>query len=59
MLAHTILIAEDDPIQRHTIRRILESEIIAEVIEASDGSEALQHLKRHERKTCNSLSLSF
>jgi DNA-binding NtrC family response regulator len=40
-----ILLVEDDPLQRRSIRRMLEKELSAEVLEASDGSEALLKLK--------------
>lgn len=41
----TILLAEDDPLQRRTLRRMLESELEARIIEAGDGAEALLKLK--------------
>jgi len=42
---YTILVAEDDPLQRRTLRRMLEEDIGAEVLEAVDGAAALQRLK--------------
>lgn len=42
---HTILIADDEPLQRLTARKILESEFRAHIVEVSDGSEALLRLK--------------
>ena len=44
---YQILIAEDDPIQRRLVRRMLEADLAVEIIEAADGAEALQRLK-HE-----------
>ncbi len=41
----TILLAEDDPLQRRSLRRILESDLEATIIEAADGAEALLKLK--------------
>ncbi len=43
-MLHVVLIAEDDPIQRHALRRILESELAAEVMEAANGEDALTQL---------------
>lgn len=45
MPIRTILLAEDDPIQRRMVRRILEQEPRIEIIEAEDGAEVLRHLK--------------
>lgn len=42
---HTILIAEDDPLLRRTVRMALENDLGAEIIETADGAEALQRLK--------------
>ncbi|MBV8938654.1 MAG: response regulator, partial [Alphaproteobacteria bacterium] len=42
---HSILIAEDDPLLRRTVRAALEKDLGAEVIESADGAEALQRLK--------------
>ncbi len=41
----SILLAEDDPLQRRTLKRMLEKELDVEVIEAADGAEALLKLK--------------
>ena len=43
-MLHVVLIAEDDPIQRRAVRRMLESELAVEVLEATDGEEALARL---------------
>lgn len=43
---HLILIAEDDPIQRRLVRRMIEADLPVEIIEASDGAEAFQRLKQ-------------
>lgn len=40
----TILLVEDDPLQRRSVKRMLEHELSAAVIEASDGAEALAKL---------------
>lgn len=42
---YSILIAEDEPLQRLTVRRVLEGEFHAEVLEVSDGAAAIQRLK--------------
>jgi len=42
---HSILLAEDDPLLRRTVRMALENDLGAEVIESADGAEALQKLK--------------
>lgn len=42
---HLILIAEDDPIQRRLVRRMIEADLPVEILEASDGAEAFQLLK--------------
>jgi DNA-binding NtrC family response regulator len=42
---HTILIVDDDPLQRRTVRRMLEADLAVEVVEASDGAEALAQLR--------------
>lgn len=42
---HGILIAEDDPVQRMMVRRILEAELPVEITEAADGAVALAALK--------------
>ena len=44
-MVHSILIAEDDPLLRRTVRMALEEGLNAEVIETGDGAEALQRLK--------------
>ena len=43
-MLHAVLIAEDDPIQRRMVRRMLESELAVEVIDAVDGRDALARL---------------
>ncbi len=43
-MLHGVLIAEDDPIQRHALRRMLEQELDVEVSEAADGEDALAKL---------------
>ena len=50
MPIRTILLAEDDPLQRRTIRRMLEAEPRVEIIEASDGTEAMRHIKNDSIK---------
>jgi DNA-binding NtrC family response regulator len=45
-MLHTVLIAEDDPIQRLQVRRMLESELQVEVLEAADGVAALAELSK-------------
>ncbi len=45
-MLHTVLIAEDDPIQRLQVRRMLESELHVEVIDAADGEAALMLLNQ-------------
>ena len=47
---YSILIADDEPLQRLTVRRILESEFTAGIVEVSDGSEALLRLKDESEK---------
>ena len=42
---HTILIADDDPLQRRTVLKMLEMDFAADVCEVSDGAEALLRLK--------------
>lgn len=42
---YSILIAEDEPLQRMTVRRILEGEFHAEVLEVADGAAAIQRLR--------------
>ena len=42
---HSILIVDDEPLQRRTVRRMLEADLAVEVVEANDGVEALQHLR--------------
>lgn len=42
---HSILLAEDDPLLRRTVRLALEADLGAQVIETGDGVEALQRLK--------------
>ena len=42
---YAIMIADDEPLQRLTARRILESEFTVSVVEVADGSEALLRLK--------------
>ncbi len=41
----SILLADDDPLQRRTVRRMLETDLAVEVTEAGDGGEALQRLR--------------
>lgn len=43
-MQHVVLIAEDDPIQRRMVRRMLESELAVDVVESSDGEAALTRL---------------
>lgn len=43
-MPHLILIAEDDPIQRHSVRRMLEAELDAEILDVSNGQAALTRL---------------
>ncbi len=45
-MLHAVLIAEDDPIQRLQVRRMLESELHVEVIDAVDGQAALMALNQ-------------
>ncbi len=48
-MLHGVLIAEDDPIQRRMVRRMLENELAVEVTEAADGEAALARLSmEHE-----------
>lgn len=42
---HVVLIAEDDPIQRRMVRRMLEEDLAVEVVEAPNGENALKQLK--------------
>jgi DNA-binding NtrC family response regulator len=46
MNTHLILLAEDDPLQRRLVTRMLESALPIEVIETGDGVEALQRLRK-------------
>jgi|SRR6266852_3166950 len=43
----TVLVADDNPVSRELIREILETDD-CEVIEASDGREALEKLRQHQ-----------
>lgn len=43
---HVILLADDDPLQRKTVRRMLEADMAVTILEAGDGAEALALLKR-------------
>lgn len=56
MSVYSIMIAEDDPLQRRTLRRILEEDFKAQVIETADGADALQKLK-HEAAPSVKLAL--
>lgn len=40
-----VLIAEDDPVQRVLVRRVLEDELPVEITEVADGESALRELK--------------
>ena len=42
---YSILIVDDEPLQRRTVRRMLEADLVVDVLEASDGVEALQKLR--------------
>jgi DNA-binding NtrC family response regulator len=53
MTIYTILIVDDEPLQRRTVRRMLESDFAAEIIEAGDGVEALQLLKNESERQVN------
>ena len=46
MHTRTILLAEDDPIQRRMVKRMVETDIGCSVLEAEDGKEALDILKK-------------
>lgn len=48
---HTILIVDDEPLQRRTVRRMLETDLHADIVEAGDGSEALLCLKDESTHT--------
>ena len=43
-MLYDILIAEDDPIQRHMVRRILENDLAATVVDTANGEEALARM---------------
>ncbi len=53
---HGILIAEDDPVQRVLVRRVLEAELDVEIFEVSDGEAALVQLRK-EQETPLTLAL--
>ena len=42
MTEYLVLLADDDPIQRRTFRKMLEAELPLEILEAANGTEALQ-----------------
>ena len=46
MHKRTILLAEDDPIQRRMVKRMVETDIGCTVLEAEDGVDALELLKQ-------------
>lgn len=47
----TILLAEDDPLQRRTVRRMLENDLsIQHIVEVANGAEALARLKRKDER---------
>lgn len=56
-MLHTVLIAEDDPIQRRIVRRMLEDELAVEILEASDGEAALAELSVADREMPITLAL--
>ncbi len=45
MSTYAIVIAEDDPLQRRTVRRMLEAKLPVEIIEAVDGNSALEYFR--------------
>lgn len=44
-MLQTVLIAEDDPIQRKMLRKLLEKELLVDVVETADGGETIKYLK--------------
>jgi CheY-like chemotaxis protein len=51
---HSILIADDDPLQRRTVRRMLEADLAVEVIEAGDGGNPLAQVELAQRRIADS-----